>query len=223
LLLAFFNLFWPWTLKWIAPLIWIGLDYISWRALRVIAAYQAQRKDEWNKFTSSDDADIIEDLAAAHEEVESNKKKDEPVKKLETDPSIPPKSKINPEIVGLYYLLNPYTILTCIGHSTQSISTTLTFASLALATQEKASLSLILISVAAYLSVYPIMFLIPNLLILSKNGSLNRYKAACVVCTTLGWLLYASYIFTGNWVFIDRFYGTLYISTIFYLHKATST
>lgn len=128
----------------LSPLIWILLDVISSYALFVIAGYQANRADTWDELESDDDRMVCDDLA-----------KDRPSeeRQLEVDASIPPKAAINPTHAVLYFLLNPYTILTCIGLSTQSFSTSLTLASIALATKNKQTLSLLLMSVSAYLTV----------------------------------------------------------------------
>jgi len=180
-----------------APFFWILLDLLSAYSLILISRYQSKRTDTWNEFLSVDDTEVMDDLNIDMIDLSND--------------SIPPKVPVDSHYVALFYLLNPYTILTCLALSTQSITSALTLSSIACATQGRQTMAIVLMSVSAYLSFYPLMYLVPVCLILADQKKLTLHKAVVMILVTICGLLYLSYLFMGNsWKFIDRVYGTLY-------------
>ncbi|KAI5451953.1 hypothetical protein NCC49_001253 [Naganishia albida] len=70
------------------------------------------------------------------------------------------------ESVMTLYLLNPYTIATCLARSTTSIDNALTLLSISYAAQGQASLALFFLSLAVHSQFYPVLLLTPIMLVL---------------------------------------------------------
>jgi GPI transamidase subunit PIG-U len=92
------------------------------------------------------------------------------------DASKPMDTLVNPNDIGSLYLWNPYSILVCLGQSTQLFNSLFIMLSLAFAVKGKPIASVMFIALATYMSLYPIVLLAPCILILSRrlNSNVNQ-------------------------------------------------
>ncbi|KAH6692653.1 GPI transamidase subunit PIG-U [Plectosphaerella plurivora] len=120
-------------------------------------------------------------------------------------------------VVAAAYLFNPYTIATCIGRSTQVFSSFAILYSLAKAIGGAPISAMVALSLATYLSMYPILLLPPIILLAyDRRQSSRRVKSLArfgainsgVVAATVIALLLVSFPLAGNsWDFLWRTYG----------------
>ncbi|KKA26563.1 hypothetical protein TD95_004260 [Thielaviopsis punctulata] len=120
-------------------------------------------------------------------------------------------------MVSAFYLLNPFTIATCLGRSTSVFTTCAILHAIAKAIEGAPISAMIALTFASYLSMYPIL-LLPPLLILAYDRQLESRRIACAykfVATNIGafigtssFLLLLSYLVTnGLWEFLGSTYG----------------
>ncbi|KAI5467396.1 GPI transamidase subunit PIG-U [Mariannaea sp. PMI_226] len=119
--------------------------------------------------------------------------------------------------VAAAFLFNPYTIATCIGRSTSVFTTCAILHAISKAIHGSPFNAMVAISFASYLSMYPILLLLPLILLAYDRQSQKRQISSIfqfaginilVVagCTTV--LLGMSFVLAGNsWEFLARTYG----------------
>ncbi|KAI1477092.1 hypothetical protein K445DRAFT_314349 [Daldinia sp. EC12] len=119
-------------------------------------------------------------------------------------------------IVAAIFLFNPFTIATCMGRPTNVFTTCAILHAIAKAIAGNPFTSMLALSFATYLSMYPIL-LLPPLILLAYDrqhtsrriSSLLQFAginvAAVVVCLSV--LFVGSYLLTGSWEFIASTYG----------------
>ncbi|EON62608.1 phosphatidylinositol glycan, class U [Coniosporium apollinis CBS 100218] len=116
------------------------------------------------------------------------------------------------------FLFNPLTILTTLARPTSVFTNTFILLSIAKACTGSAMTMIIALSIASYLSFYPIL-LFPPLVFLCYDAEARRspknppnpwnfslFHLSDLLVTT-GALLYVSYLLTGSWEFIPSTYG----------------
>ncbi|KAK6949353.1 hypothetical protein Daesc_009428 [Daldinia eschscholtzii] len=119
-------------------------------------------------------------------------------------------------IVAAIFLFNPFTIATCMGRPTNVFTTCAILHAIAKAIAGNPFTSMLALSFATYLSMYPIL-LLPPLILLAYDrqhtsrriSSLLQFAginvAAVIVCLSV--LFVGSYLLTGSWEFIASTYG----------------
>lgn len=118
-----------------------------------------------------------------------------------------------PVSVMLFYLFNPFSILTCQAQSTEVINNLALSIVLVSMVNKKYFTACLFVAVSAYLSLYPVMLLAPVLLHAVQNSSSSSAKifviSKYIVVTTifLGALMSISYFVYESWSFIDAVYG----------------
>ena len=114
------------------------------------------------------------------------------------------------------FLFNPFTIATCVGRPTSVFTTCAILHAIAKAVAGSTFHSMLAISLASYLSMYPLLLLLPlTLLCYDRQNSTKRidslFKFASgsvvVVAGSLFLLLQMSSLITGSWEFIASTYG----------------
>ncbi|WVO20735.1 uncharacterized protein IAS62_002035 [Cryptococcus decagattii] len=80
-------------------------------------------------------------------------------------------------IVTAVYLLNPYSLLTCIARSTTALDNAVLLGALSAAATGNATFSLISLAVAAHTSFYPIVLLAPIIILLGQTDTKQTKKA----------------------------------------------
>uniref|UniRef100_A0AC11BN42 Phosphatidylinositol glycan anchor biosynthesis class U n=1 Tax=Ovis aries TaxID=9940 RepID=A0AC11BN42_SHEEP len=120
--------------------------------------------------------------------------------------------------VAMFYLLNPYTILSCVAKSTCAINNTL-IAFFILATMKgSAFLSAIFLALATYQSLYPLTLFVPGLLYLlqrqyipvkvkSKAFWIFSWEYAMMYIGSLVVVVCLSFFLLSSWDFIPAVYG----------------
>ncbi|KAH7001531.1 GPI transamidase subunit PIG-U [Ilyonectria destructans] len=119
--------------------------------------------------------------------------------------------------VAAAFLLNPYTIATCIGRSTGVFTTCAILHAISKAIHGSPFKAMVALSFASYLSMYPIL-LLPPVVLLAYDRQLEKRRVASglhfagvnvlVVAGCLAVLLGMSFVVTGNsWEFLARTYG----------------
>jgi phosphatidylinositol glycan class U len=115
------------------------------------------------------------------------------------------------------YLFNPLTVATCIARPTSAITNTFILYAIANAVTARSLTFILSLSVASYLSLYPVL-LFPPLALICYDQRASRLKPDNAITFTLAHLagmavaisglLYLSYALTGSWQFIASTYGT---------------
>lgn len=115
------------------------------------------------------------------------------------------------------FLLNPFTVVTCIARSTSSLSNLFILTAMAKASSGASITFVLAIALAAYLSMHPIL-LFPPLLILLYDARAMKTKSTPHVWSfitihtlglvaAIGALLHVSALVTGSWDFLAATYG----------------
>ncbi|KAJ3045481.1 hypothetical protein HDV00_009134 [Rhizophlyctis rosea] len=206
------------------PLVFILLDLAIAHFLILIAEYKQQRDaaEVWPK------PRMVEDKDEVTGEVKGEKKKDvdtrdpQPVliAKEVIDPSGPDVTRpddsdirLHPQTIGIIYLLNPYTIITCLAKSTQPFSTLASVMTIYYATREKKAPAMLCLAIAMYLSFYPIVLLAPVVLLLAERRELSISKtfasSLSFFSLYLSGLLGVSCLLVGSWQFLSSTYGAI--------------
>ncbi|KAI8907687.1 GPI transamidase subunit PIG-U [Powellomyces hirtus] len=115
--------------------------------------------------------------------------------------------------VGAMYLLNPYSIITCLSQSTLLFTLIAIVGGIQYAIKGNRNASMLFIAVAAYLSFYPAMMMAPAILLLSTQTSrpvMQALKSALpLFLAFLAALLGLSYLLVGTWDFLPSTYGVI--------------
>lgn len=101
------------------------------------------------------------------------------------------------------YLLNPVTVMTSVGRSAASLLPPLLLGALWNGQRGNGVLAMICLAMATYTSLYPIITLIP-LLMLLRGG---RLRSLAVFIGNLAALLGASRVYTGSWAWLESTWG----------------
>ncbi|KAH8906019.1 PIG-U-domain-containing protein [Coniochaeta sp. PMI_546] len=119
-------------------------------------------------------------------------------------------------VIAAVYLFNPFTIATCLGRSTSVFTTCAILHAIAKAISGAPISSMIALSFASYLSMYPLL-LLPPLLLLSYDRQPASHSQRSLVAFTLKHILVVagvlsslfgmSYLLTGSWEFLFSTYG----------------
>jgi len=122
-----------------------------------------------------------------------------------------------PVLVSSIYLLNPYTIGSCVAHSTVMFTNLAITAALLFSLKGSTLLSTLGVALGAYLSLYPVTLLAPVVLILMKGRSIDielSKKTVVFVCRVIFsfiiWtvlLLSMSYHMFNSWDFLTATHG----------------
>lgn len=121
-----------------------------------------------------------------------------------------PKRSFSEDTVAIFYLFNPFSLLSGSARSTNVFTNAATIAALRAAVIGRPIQAMVLLSVAAVLGWYPLYFLVP-LLILANSSTYSRFslaKSLGAFVTSVGILLGLSYLTVQSWNFIPRVYGT---------------
>lgn len=114
------------------------------------------------------------------------------------------------------FLFNPFTIATCLGRPTSVFTTCAVLHAIAKAVGGSPFTSMIALSFASYLSMYPILLLPPLVLLAyDRQHSSNEISSlplfasitATSVSITLSVLFVVSYLLTSSWEFFPSTYG----------------
>ncbi|CAG8979400.1 hypothetical protein HYALB_00010491 [Hymenoscyphus albidus] len=118
--------------------------------------------------------------------------------------------------IAAAFLFNPFTIATCIGRPTSVFTTCAILHAISKAVVGSSFTSMFALSIASYLSMYPVLLFPPLILLCydrrgpkQQNDSLLSFVSGNVM--GVGGFLYSlfhmSYIITGSWEFIESTYG----------------
>ncbi|KAK8074724.1 GPI transamidase component-like protein [Apiospora hydei] len=119
-------------------------------------------------------------------------------------------------VVAALFLFNPFTIATCIGRPTSVFTTCVILHAVAKALSGNIFTSMLSLSFAAYLSMYPLL-LLPPMVILAYDRTYNpkapkslaQLAGMCTLAVgvSLSLLFLSSYALTGSWEFLSSTYG----------------
>lgn len=115
-----------------------------------------------------------------------------------------------PLTVMAFYLVNPYTLVSCVAQSTVILSNLVTAMVLLCMVNRWFSLSCVCIAMSSYLSLYPIMLLVPvTIYACQKSCSVTVPVIKCLtsLILMLCGLLYTSYKMDSSWQFVYSVYG----------------
>ncbi|KAJ3177638.1 hypothetical protein HDU87_004391 [Geranomyces variabilis] len=129
------------------------------------------------------------------------------------DPTQPVDNVLHPEDVGSLYLLNPYSIMTCLAQSTLLFTLLAMVAGLQYAIAGKRAVSMMCLAIAAYLSLYPVMMVAPAVLLLAQRRAISPIQelktAAPLFLGSLATIFGLSYLLIGSWEFLPSTYGVI--------------
>ncbi|KAJ3337271.1 mitochondrial 5-aminolevulinate synthase [Gonapodya sp. JEL0774] len=135
-----------------------------------------------------------------------------PAKELPLDPTRPIDEESFPELVAALHSLNPLAIAGCVGRSSAVFANAAVVGALYFSVKGKRSLSMLFLSFATYLSLYPIVLLGPCVLLLAGvNPKLPIFvNCGVLLVTFLVILIYLSYELMGrSWEFLGSTYGVI--------------
>ncbi|XP_070575617.1 phosphatidylinositol glycan anchor biosynthesis class U protein-like [Ptychodera flava] len=123
-----------------------------------------------------------------------------------------------PDQVAALYLLNPYTIATCVGKSTILLNNLAMALALLYTLKGHRAISTLAIAVATYQSFYPGMLIVPCAMYLAQKNKMDfdytsrsavtsMLKTIAVYSVWLLWLLLLSYLMFSSWDFLYSTYG----------------
>ncbi|ORX51928.1 phosphatidylinositol glycan, class U [Hesseltinella vesiculosa] len=115
-------------------------------------------------------------------------------------------SRINPVLVAVLYLFNPWTVLLCVSRSTSLFTNVGIVMAMYWAMHQRPGLSMLWATVAAYLSLYPIMLVPPLLLALPRS---LRTQGIGYFMATFVALLVMSRLVIGSWDFLHATYDVV--------------
>lgn len=202
------------------------LAYLIFR----IAQYQAERDrgENWQKKVDLEHSEIYQDLlAAVPDEPSANEtsQMDRPrvLTKTELDnlfqekniiKNIPSPARVDPWVISLLALWNPFVIASCIGQSTAVFSNICILGGLYHASRNELNWTAFCIAMTSYLSVYPIVFVVPFTLLISERRKASIIRIVVqilgLIAFYLAILLFISHQTVGSWNFMNAFYGTLF-------------
>lgn len=125
-----------------------------------------------------------------------------------------------PVMVGASYLLNPFTLLTCLGRPTSVFGNLFILLSISKACSGAPVTSIFALALASYTSLYPLLLLPPLVLLCydklesrqasKTKSSLSSFavRQTASLGLSVGVLLVLSYALTGSWSFISSVYST---------------
>ncbi|KAI1177371.1 GPI transamidase component-like protein [Nemania sp. FL0916] len=120
-------------------------------------------------------------------------------------------------VVAAIFLFNPFTVATCLGRPTNVFTTCAILQAVSKAISGNPLTSMLALSFASYLSMYPILLLPPLVLLAydrqhpsQRIPSLFQFAGVTTATVTSCFaLLFAvSYLLTGSWEFLSATYGT---------------
>uniref|UniRef100_A0A8B9I9G1 Phosphatidylinositol glycan anchor biosynthesis class U n=1 Tax=Anser brachyrhynchus TaxID=132585 RepID=A0A8B9I9G1_9AVES len=120
--------------------------------------------------------------------------------------------------VALFYLLNPYTVMSCVAKSTCAINNTVIAFFILATIKGSAFLSAVFLALATYQSLYPVTLFAPALLYLlqrqfipikpkSKSFWLYTMQYAALYLCSLVVIICLSFFLLNSWDFIPSVYG----------------
>ncbi|KAJ3245848.1 hypothetical protein HDU78_008437 [Chytriomyces hyalinus] len=194
------------------PYLFILLDILVAKMLVEIAKHRALdlKTQTWRPFFPSKEEK--EALLAAHESAESKTvTKESGVKK--SDPTIPTESALVPLFVGVVYLLNPLSIVTCLARSMLVFNTAAVVTGVYFAVKGRQVYSMFFLALASYVSMYPVMFVLPCSMLIAKSLKVKPFSASPVsfllFATFTIALLGVSNVLMGSWDFLESTYGVI--------------
>ena len=115
-----------------------------------------------------------------------------------------------PQYVTAAYMLNPYTVFSCVAMTTTVFANVILALTLLAIASKRRWLSTLLVSIACHQNFYPLMLLVPVAIATNR-----QHFAKSALATILQFiffsavLLFTSYQYTGSWRFIDSTYGCM--------------
>ncbi|KAI8900302.1 GPI transamidase subunit PIG-U [Globomyces pollinis-pini] len=211
--------------EYITPIIFVLADWVVAKCLIAIAEFKihlqesevwpeltvADKKDKSTWVVETDDAEEAACLPVVERRDFVDPNLDETL--LQTESTKPVDALIVPADYGPIYLLNPFSIAACIAQSTQVFSTLGSALALYFAYKGHRRASMFTLSIATYLSLYPIVFIAPCILFLEHANKIGMkrtiYKSFAGLLFYTSGFLYLSYLLIGDWSFIEATYSVI--------------
>lgn len=177
----------------LVPFLFVFVDYCIAVCIQNIAVYknEIQAKEAWADFievAGDEDSDTLDaEISSEDEQVQLKVKQSE-----HGDVSKPIDYLMDPRDVALIYLMNPYSIISCLACSTQVFSNLFTSLAILLSSRGKSVGAMLALSTSSYLSLYPVVLLPSIIGILSQSskrpvsgsyaGCLRHYSFLTDIC-----------------------------------------
>lgn len=117
----------------------------------------------------------------------------------------------NPEIVGAFYLFNPFSLLSTLAQSTNQLSVALVCCSLGAAAKQRGILSVSLLGLASVLTFYPsyLIFSLMSIISQFQPGKYSKQVLFTAFLLSIGLFLGLAYVPFQSWDFLDKQFGTI--------------
>jgi len=122
---------------------------------------------------------------------------------------------LNPLLVSTIYLINPFTILSCLSKSTTIYNNLAYVLAIHFAIKKNINLSMFFAALASYLSFYSFVIIAPCILFIIENKNDNHQKRKIIIKGVLLFIFYiiallgVSYLLLGSFRFLKCFYGVM--------------
>jgi len=122
---------------------------------------------------------------------------------------------LNPLLVSTIYLINPFTILSCLSKSTTIYNNLAYVLAIHFAIKKNINLSMFFAALASYLSFYSFVIIAPCILFIIENKNDNHQKRKIIIKGVLLFIFYiiallgVSYLLLGSFRFLKCFYGVI--------------
>jgi len=122
---------------------------------------------------------------------------------------------LNPLLVVTIYLINPFTILSCLSKSTTIFNNLAYVLAIHFAIKKNINLSMFFTALASYLSFYSFVIIAPCILFLIENKNDSFQKKKIIVKALTLFVFYVisflgvSYLMLGSFKFLKAFYGVI--------------
>lgn len=119
-----------------------------------------------------------------------------------------------PIFVFITYLLNPFSILSCIGLSSTVFSNFFLATSFFFMSKQQLLPCLLFLALETTRNLYPVVFIAPIVLVFGKKKTINSLMVACMFISMICIISYINYAIMGSWTFLN---GTL--GFVFFCHE----
>ncbi|KAJ3031871.1 UNVERIFIED_CONTAM: hypothetical protein HDU68_011630 [Siphonaria sp. JEL0065] len=131
----------------------------------------------------------------------------------DVDETVPVDVDTDPMFVAAAFLLSPLSILTCLAKASLSLNSLAVLAAVFCATRANRVLTMLFLSLATYMTLYPVMLLLPCSVLIAQQRNASPVKTTLssiplFTVFVLAWLAISN-LLMGSWNFIEATYGTL--------------
>ncbi|KAJ3114512.1 hypothetical protein HK100_001646 [Physocladia obscura] len=195
----------------LVPLLFVAIDVLAAVLLMRIARrhFTAAVTYTWRLSAGR----VVQSQSLPQQHQTSNKTVQNSIEHNETDSTIPRDALLSPTLIAVIYLLNPLSIAACLSRSSLAFNSLAVIAAIhAAVTCGNRVWSMFFLSLATYLSIYPVMLVLPCAIFVAPSNKQHLQSIfSCAVLFSvflLAWLGLSN-LLMGSWNFIEATYGVI--------------